>query len=75
MSPKRRPCKKSTPNEKIENYDSDKGIKKKASKKRDLEITNLHEKYFRLIIVKMIQDLGNKLEARFINCKKYWTKK
>ena len=30
----------------------------------DLEITNLHEKDFRLMIVKMIQDLGNKLEAK-----------
>ena len=29
----------------------------------DLEITNLHEKAFRLMLVKMTQDLGNKLEA------------
>ena len=29
----------------------------------DLEIINLQEKDFRLMIVKMIQDLGNKLEA------------
>ena len=30
----------------------------------DLEIINLHEKDFRLIIVKMIQDTGNKLKAK-----------
>ena len=30
----------------------------------DLEIINLYEKDFRLMIVKMIQDLGNKLEAK-----------
>ena len=30
----------------------------------DLEITGLHEKDFRLMIVKMIQDIGNKLEAK-----------
>ena len=29
-----------------------------------LEITNLHEKDFRLITVKMTQDLGNKLKAK-----------
>ena len=31
---------------------------------RDLEIISLHEKDFRLIIVKMIQDFGNKLKAK-----------
>ena len=30
----------------------------------DLEIINLHEKDFTLMIMKMIQDLGNKLEAK-----------
>ena len=30
----------------------------------DLEIINFHEKVFRLMIVKMIPDLGNKLEAK-----------
>ena len=30
----------------------------------DLEIINLHEEDFRLMIVKMIQDLGNELEAK-----------
>ena len=39
------------------------GKKKKTQKKQlsDLEINNLHEKDFRLMIVKIIQDLGNKL--------------
>ena len=52
---------KSTQNEKTENYDSDKGTRKKLS---DMEINNLQEKDFRMIIVKVIQDLGNKLEAK-----------
>ena len=30
----------------------------------DLDISNLHEKDFRLMILKTIQDLGNKLEAK-----------
>ena len=30
----------------------------------DLEITNFHEKDFGLMTVKMIPDLGNKLEAK-----------
>ena len=29
-----------------------------------LEIINLHEKDFKLMILKMIQDIGNKLEAK-----------
>ena len=44
-------------NEKGNNYDSDKGARKKNQKKKhlsDLEITNLHEKDFRLMIVKTI---------------------
>ena len=40
--------------------------KKQKTKKQlsNLEITTLHEKYFRLMIVKMIQDLANRLEAK-----------
>ena len=65
LSAKRRPHQKSTQNEKTENYDSDKGTKKSPEKHlSDLEITNLHEKDFRLMIVKMILNLGNKLEAK-----------
>ena len=30
----------------------------------DLEITNLYEKDFKLMIVNVSQDLGNKLEAK-----------
>ena len=49
---------------KKETYDLDKGIRKKPPEKQlnDLEITSLHEKDFRLMIVKIIQNLGNKLE-------------
>ena len=55
-----------TKNENAENYDSDKGARKKTPEKQpsDLEVTNLHEKDFRLMIVKMIQDLRNKLEVK-----------
>ena len=31
---------------------------------RDLEVISLQEKDFRLMIVEMIQDIGNKLEAK-----------
>ena len=37
---------------------------KKKKQLSNLEITTLHEKYFRLMIVKMIQDLANRLEAK-----------
>ena len=62
---KRKAHKKSIQNEKAENCDSDK-IQEKDPEKQlsDLEITNLHEKEFRLMVVKMIPDLGNKLEAK-----------
>ena len=38
--------------------------RKKKKQISGLEITNLHEKNFRLTTVKMIQDLGNKLKAK-----------
>ena len=41
----------------------------------DLEIINLHEKEFRLTIVKMIQDLGNKLEVKTDNLQQTLNKK
>ena len=44
--------------------------KKPEKQLNDLEITNLHEKDYRLIIVKMIQDLGNKLEEKTDNYKR-----
>ena len=40
----------------------------------ELEISNLHEKDFRVMTVKMIQDLGKKWK-RWINYKKLSTKK
>ena len=65
LSAKRRPHQKSFRNEKAENYDSDKGTRKKTEKQlSDLEITNLHEKDFRMMIGKMTQYLGNKLEIK-----------
>ena len=45
----------------IQEQEKNKTTEKQLS---DLEITNLHEKDFRQMIVKMIQDLGNKLEAK-----------
>ena len=41
-----------------------KKIKNPEKQLSDLDIISLHEKDFRLMTVKMIQDLGNKLEAK-----------
>ena len=55
LSAERRPHQKSIQNVKAENYDSDKRTRKKNPKElTDMDITNLHEKDFKLIIVKMI---------------------
>ena len=69
LSAKRRPHQKSIQDEKAENYDSNKGTTTTTTKSpekqlSDLEIIDLHEKNFRLMIVKKIQNLGNKLEAK-----------
>ena len=40
----------------------------------EVEIGNLPEKEFRKMIVKMIQDLGKRTEARSRRCKKCLTK-
>ena len=40
----------------------------------EVEITNLPEKEFRITIVKMIRDLGKRMEARSRRCKKCLTK-
>ena len=40
----------------------------------DLEVISLHEKDFRLMIVKMIQDLGNKLEVKIDKLQETLTK-
>ena len=64
QSTKRRPEPKSTQNEKAENYDSNKGTRKNPEKQlSDLEIPTSMKKT-RLMIIKTIQDLGNKLEAK-----------
>jgi len=67
-------CKKvTTPktykNEKTENYNSDEGERKKNPEKQlsEEEIPNLQEKDFRLLMLKMMQDIGNKLEAKMDN--------
>ena len=39
-----------------------------------MEIIKLHEKDFRLMIVKMIQDLGNKLESKIDKLQKTMSK-
>ena len=44
-------------------YNSGKGARKQKQLS-DLDIINLHEKDFRLMIMKMIQDIRNKLEAK-----------
>ena len=60
-------------NEKAENYNSDKGTttttKKTKTEKQlsDLEMISFHEKDFRLMIVKMMQDIRNRLEAKIVN--------
>ena len=42
----------------------------------ELEISYLHEKDFRVMIVKMIQDLrGKKLEAKIYKLQEMWIKK
>ena len=66
LSAKRRPYKNTIQNEKAEDYDSNKGTRKKTPEKQisDLEISNLYEIDFRLIILKISQDLGNKLVAK-----------
>ena len=38
--------------------------KKKKQQSNEVEIGNLPEKEFRIMIVKMIQDLGKRMEAR-----------
>ena len=40
----------------------------------EVEIGNLPEKEFRIMLVKMIQDAGGKWRQRFRRCKKWLTK-
>ena len=74
-------CKKvTTPkfykNEKTENSNSDKGERKKKSENQlsREEILSLQEKDFRLLMVKMMQNIGNKLEAKMDNLQKTLSK-
>ena len=72
-------CKKETTpkiykNKKAENYNSDKGEKKKKKTEKqlsDLETISLQGKDFRLIM----KDIGNKLEAKIDNLKEALSKK
>ena len=63
-------CKKvTTPKTyKNENYNSDEGERKNPRKSaKHEEILSLQEKDFRLLMLKMMQDIGNKLEAKMDN--------
>ena len=51
--------------EKAEGYVPDEGTRKNPPKQlNEVEIGNLPEKEFRIMIVKMIQDLGKRMEAK-----------
>ena len=53
---------------KRENYNSDEGERKTPEKQlSEEEILSLQEKDFRLLMLKMMQDIGNKLEAKMDN--------
>ena len=73
-------CKKvTTPktykNEKTENYNSDEGERKNPRKTaKPLEILSLQEKDFRLLMLNMMQDTGNKLKAKMDNLQETLTK-
>ena len=59
--------KKKKKKKKAKKYDPKEGTRGKTKTEKqlsDLEIINLHEKYFRLMTVKMIHDLVNKLETK-----------
>ena len=67
-------CKKGTTpktykNEQTENYNSDEGERKNPPENQlnKEEILSLQEKDFRLLMLKMMQDIGNKLEANMDN--------
>ena len=52
-------------NEKAEEFVLDEGTDKTPEKQlNEVEIGNLPEKEFRIMIVKMIQDLGKRMEAK-----------
>ena len=51
-------------NEKEEGYVLDKGTRQNPTNTNEVEAGNLPEKEFRIMIVKMIQDLGKRMEGR-----------
>ena len=62
-------------NEKTENYNSDEGERKNPENQlSDEEILSLQEKDFRLLMLKMMQDIGNKLKAKMDNLQETLTK-
>ena len=62
-------------NEKAKDYVPDEEQDKTPEKQlNEVEIGNLSEKEFRIMIVKMIQDLGKRMEAKMRRCKKCLTK-
>ena len=57
--------------ENAESYIPDEGTRKNPKKQlNEVEIGNIPEKEFRIMIVKMIQDLGIRMEAKLRRCKK-----
>ena len=56
-------------------YNSDEGERKNPTKTaKHEEILSLDEKDFRLLMLKMMQDIGNKLEAKMDNLQETLTK-
>ena len=73
---------KARQNEKVVKYDPVEGTRPTPRKKlNEMEINKLSEKYFKVMILRMIQDLRKKkkkkknLRPRPRNCKKYLRKK
>ena len=61
--------------EKAEGYVTDEGTNKTPEKQlHEMEIGNIPEKEFRIMIVKMIQNLGKEWRQRSRRCKKCLTK-
>ena len=63
-------------NEKTEHYTSDEGERKNPPENQlnKEEILSLQEKDFRLLMLKKMQDIGNKLEAKMDNLQETLTK-
>ena len=61
--------------ERAEGYVPDEGTRKKPIKRtNEVEIGNLPEKELRIMIVKMIQDLGKRMEAKIENMQEMFNK-